>query len=671
MANMMLSLSETCRHRSALLFCASVLLLLGSCSYVQKITDGPTAYELKRYSEAVPLLTKEYNKTSSRVEQGQLAFMLGDSYEALHQPADALEWYRKAYDYQYGPLALERYAATLMQAERYPEALQAYKELGLEIGSRYQYRRQMQAAQLAIDFDEAEARYRLAATNFELPGPAYGPHVFGDQLLVASNRPSVEEEETYAWTGQGFSDLFMLELSGTTTAQRLEDRINGPFNEGAAAVSSDGQLLAFTRCAPMAEATGYCRIYLSTREGNEWSEPQPLEFQEDEVNYVQPHWSADGMLLYFSSDHPDAVGGYDLFTVERMPQQEWSRPLRLPRSINTQGNEHWPSLRGDTLFFASDGHAGFGGLDLFRTYRVGSDVWSNAFNLKPPVNSGGDDFGITFLAESKPEQTAGYLTSNRGAQGDRIYSIAELPPPPAPVVVDTQVVDSLPVAQAGELVLRITVVEDLFADPTNPSSRNLGKRPLAAASLSLDGTDSSAQLINVEPGQFTMSLKPNRNYRFLAKAEGYLSQDATFSTQGMKVPAQGVSSFELEIDLDKIFANREIVLDDIYYDFDKAEIRSDAKPTLRALARNLQLNPEIRIQMGSHTDCRGPESYNRELSQRRADAAVRFLIDQGVSPDRLRAVGYGEDRPRAECVCSRCSEDEHQLNRRTTFAILE
>jgi len=138
-----------------------------------------------------------------------------------------------------------------------------------------------------------------------------------------------------------------------------------------------------------------------------------------------------------------------------------------------------------------------------------------------------------------------------------------------------------------------------------------------------------------------------------------------------KVDGQADQNFELEIRLDKIYAGREIVLDDIYYDFDKADIRSDAEPTLRKLARDLQLNPALRIRLGSHTDCRGGDAYNRALSQRRAESAVQFLIAQGIAPTRLEAVGFGEDVPRTDCACSRCTEDDHQLNRRTTFAILE
>ncbi len=646
-----------------------------SCSYTQKITDGTTAYELKRYHEAVPLLTKEYNRTKSRVDQGKLAYMLGESYAAQHQPADALDWYRRAYDYQFGPQALEAYAEMLMQTEQYTAALAAYKELGIEIGSRYQYRRQMQAAQLALEFDESRARYAVEAQNYGNGASAYGPSFAGDDALFISTDKRVSEADAktaYAWTGRSYSDLYLQPTNGAA-AEPLDERINGEFNEGAAALSPDGEQLAFTRCAPLGTETGYCQLYIAEREGDIWSEPQPLTFQEDEINYMHPAWSADGSVLYYSSNHPDGVGGYDLYMVEKMPPHDWSAPVRLPRTINTIGNEQWPSVKGDSLFFSSDGHAGFGGLDIYRVYPVGSDVWSTPTNLMPPLNSGGDDFSITWSpAALRGGKPTGYFSSSRGAGLDQIFKFELLPPPPPPAVDTTARRDSLEAKRMPRWLLTINVVEPIRTDPSNPSSQKLGLKPLESAALTASTDSVTSELTVVEPGVWQLELKAGRDYRFLANAPNYLAKDGSFSTRDMRAIAGAPNQdFEIEIELSRIFAGREIVLDDIYYDFDKADIRSDAEPTLRELARDLQLNPEVRIRLGSHTDCRGQESYNRALSQRRAESAVQFLIAQGIEASRLEAVGYGEDVARTDCACSRCTEEEHQLNRRTTFAILE
>lgn len=650
-----------------------MLVLAQACNYTQRITDGNTAWELKRYAEALPLLTKEYNKTKSRVDQGQLAYKIGSSYDNLHQPADALEWYKRAYDYQYGPEALESYAEMLMQTEEYDEALKAYKELGFEIGSRYQFRRQMKAAEFASQYDASQARFKVEEAAFNTGAATYAPHYASeDALFVSSDQgPTLEKGTQYAWTGRAYSDLYLQPLP-SGTPKKLDSKINGPYNEGAAALSPDGRHLAFTRCAPFGYETGYCQLFISDREGDSWTEPQALTFQEPEINYVQPAWSADGSLLYFSSDHPDGIGGYDIYTSERMPAQEWSSPKRLPRTINTPKNEHFPSLNRDTLYFSSDGHGGVGGLDILRTYPLGSDGYAAPFNLLPPVNSGADDFGISFSPKLNSKgRKQGYFSSSRTDGLDRIYKVEQLPPPPPPApVIDP--IDSTVVVKKPTWILDIVVVEPILSIPNNPSSRVVGMKPLESATIQVEPSSATEKLSIIEPGEWNLSLDENTQYRFLAKAPGYLSQDESFSTLGMKkVEGQGDQRFELEIQLSKIYAGREVVLDDIYYDFDKADIRSDAEPTLRKLARDLQLNPELRIRLGSHTDCRGPEGYNRSLSQRRAESAVQFLIAQGIDASRLEAVGFGEDVARNDCACSRCTEDDHQINRRTTFAILE
>ena len=657
---------------------AAVLALVTSCNYTQKITDGATAVELRRYHEAVPLLEREFAGERSRVARGQIAFLLGESYRQQHLPEQATQWYKQAYDLNYGPEALERYAATLMQTEDYRGALAAYEELGREIGSRYQYRRQMQAARLGIEFDAArQATYSVRPLELGTGGSTYGARYVDEATLLLSADERLSDRQratdrrgqlTYAWTGRTYSDLYLQPLGGGE-AEALGGRVNGPFNEGAGALSPDGRELLFTRCAPMSEEAGYCRIMWSEREGDAWSEPQVLAFQEGEVNFVQPAWSSDGTLIYFSSDAPEGIGGYDLYVAERVPPHDWSTPVRLPRTINTSGNEHWPTLRGDTLFFSSDGHGGFGGLDVLRTYPMGSESWSPPFNLLPPLNSGGDDFAISFAPAEATGSPTGVVTSSRGDGLDRIYAFSPAPPrPPEPEPADTaEVVAELPAWR-----LTVTVVETILSDPSDPGSRVLGKKPLESARVRVVPDSVSAKLTNLEPGVFTLPLAEDLAYRFVASAEGYISRDGAFSTRGMrKVPGAAGQDFELEIELSRVYTGREIALDNIYYDLDKADIRADAQPTLRALARDLLLNPSLRIRLGSHTDCRGGDAYNRDLSQRRAESAVEYLVAQGVAAERLEAQGFGEDVPLTTCACSRCTEAEHQANRRTTFTILE
>ena len=223
-----------------------------------------------------------------------------------------------------------------------------------------------------------------------------------------------------------------------------------------------------------------------------------------------------------------------------------------------------------------------------------------------------------------------------------------------------------------KLLLEGYVLEKIYNNPTDPNSKVLGRKPLPGSEVDIQ-FDKQKETVTVgEDGMFRLELEENTDYSFLASREKYLSNDAAFSTVGIgRDPNNPVQTFEIEIVLDKIFLDKEITLENIYYDFDKWDIREDAQPTLDDLARNLKLNPDIRIQMGSHTDCRGNNRYNEDLSQKRAQSAVDYLISKGIDPARLVARGYGESQPEVDCICARCTEEEHQTNRRTTFKIIE
>lgn len=299
--------------------------------------------------------------------------------------------------------------------------------------------------------------------------------------------------------------------------------------------------------------------------------------------------------------------------------------------------------------------------------------WGPPYNLKAPINSGGDDFGFIIDYESpEPEGVLqqGYFTSTRedGRGSDDIYRWRKVPPPPAPPVAQKEE----PKPEDYKLLLEGYVLEKIYEDPTNPNSKVLGRKLLPGAQVEIQYGRQKETVTVGENGQFSLQLQEDTDYDFLASKEQYLNNAESFSTKGIgRDPDNPVQTFEIEIVLDRIFFDREIRLENIYYDFDKWDIRDDAKPTLDELARNLKLNPAIRIQLGSHTDCRGATRYNEELSQKRAQSAVDYLISKGIDPGRLVARGYGESQPEVDCLCNRCTEDEHQQNRRTTFKIIE
>jgi len=658
----------TMKHFAAIFLLAA--LTIGACTYTQKVKDGNFAFERKQYAVATDLLQKEYKKSKSRVEKGKIAFLIGESYRMLEKPASASTWYKSAYDNGFGVDALREYAYTLKAMQQYDDAMNAFKELGIEIGSPYEYRREIAACQVAQGWlGEKSRAYTVMPVDFNSPNADYSPAMFREgKLVFSSDRSAATGDGTYNWTGNKFSDLFVADVQ-TGRVHPLDPQINTAHNEGTATFNQDFTEMLFTRCFGDKKEDNYCRIMVSKWEGGQWSAPTMLGFEEEGVNYGHPALSADGSTLYFSSNSKDGWGGYDIWTSERTANG-WGEPKPLGRSVNTIGNEKFPALDGDTLYFSSDFHTGMGGLDIFKTWKMPNGAWVPVQNLKPPVNSGFDDFGLVVDRQAKLPAgvlQTGFFTSNRpeGTGGDDIYRFEKRIPPPEPPKPEPSLAEY-------KLILEGFVLEKIYAVADNPDSKVLGRRPLNGAAVKVQFGKDVKNFTVSEDGFFTMELAENMDYQFLASKDGYLTGENFFSTRGIgKDPNNPVQTYEVELVLDKIFINREIVLEDIYYDFDKWDIRADARPTLDKLARDLELNPKIRIQLSSHTDCRGNDRYNEDLSQKRAQSAVDYLVSKGIPQERLLAKGYGESLPKANCICTRCTEEEHQLNRRTSFTILE
>jgi outer membrane protein OmpA-like peptidoglycan-associated protein/tetratricopeptide (TPR) repeat protein len=662
-----------------------LILVLSSCSYTIKIRDGRTAFERKQFATAIPMLRREFEKADLRRDRGQLAFLIGESYRHAGQDDKALEWYGKAYENNFGSEAMKAKAYALKRTEQYPEARETFRTLGIEIGSRYEYRKEITACDIAENWvkDIPNTGWSLQPVAFNSAQNDFAPARYPDgRIVFTTDRNTPGNREKYSWTGNRYMNLMVAEADNASPQFLFATAPGSLTNIGVCNMNNNGTELFFSRSISYTKSDdAFNKLFLCSRTSpdEEWSAPEQLPFQKDRVNYMHPALSADGNTLFFSANDPDGWGGYDLCAMQRNPRKEsgWEEPVILGRNVNSSGNEVFPTTDADTLYFSSDGLPGMGGLDIFKTYRTDRG-WTPPFNLKAPVNSGYDDFSFLVLANA-PKNTfkrpgelirSGLLTSNRKAEGakggDDIYRFEQRIPLPRPAPPDTPPVKTV----TPKLILDVYVLENILTDPDDPNSLILGRKPLPGATVKADFSGKKLSFNTDNEGMYRLEMPENTDYTFLASFPGYLSNNARFSSKGIaRDPNNPVQYFEVEIVLDQIYRQKEIVLENIYYDYDKWDIRKDAEPSLDRLAGMLRQNADIKIQLGSHTDCRGNDAYNIALSQKRAQSAVNYLISKGIDPSRLTAVGYGETSPAASCACARCTEAEHQLNRRTTFKI--
>ncbi|MEM9931641.1 MAG: flagellar motor protein MotB, partial [Bacteroidota bacterium] len=407
----------------------------------------------------------------------------------------------------------------------------AFRDLGLEIGSPYEYRKEIRACEVAAEWAEEKIKeYEITPLVINSAASDYAPSLYGDQGLVfTSDRSASTGEDEYNWTGESFSDLFILDLA-TDQVNSFPGDFNTEANEGTLALSADGKLLLFTRCTAPKGMDAFCKIMYSEQlTGGGWTVPIVLPFQKSGVNYMHPALSADGKTLFFSADDEEGWGGFDIYQVTR-DENQWGEPQLLSRSVNSTADDQFPSLDADTLYFSSAGHTGLGGLDVFRSYQLPSGNWAPAFNLKTPVNSGSDDFG--FIVDRRPGTqidgalATGYFSSRRGEVGsDDLYQYQKVVRPP--------VQEEGPVEEiVYRNVLDIYVVEKIYADPGNPNSEVLGKRPLPGSQLTIQ-LGREEQTVEVgEEGKISLELQRNTLYDFFAQKEGYLNNDSKFSSIG-------------------------------------------------------------------------------------------------------------------------------------------
>ncbi len=585
---------------------------------------------------------------------------LGDSYYFTAELQEASKWYElliQKYEESVSPEYLFRYAQSLKSVEKYDEADQIMAKFYAanpsdSRGTNFEDERNY------LDFIELQSgRFDLKPFEMNSENSDFAPTFYGEQLVIASSRPEGNASvKKHKWNDQPFSDLYVTNQGNEKSdVTNLSKKINTKYHESTATFSKDGNTVYFTRnnytnnkFKKSTDGANLLKLYRSEKVNGKWSKAVELPFNSDEYSTAHPALSPDEKTLYFASDMPGGKGLSDLYKVT-ITEDGFGTPLLLGGDINTEGRETFPFIaeNGD-LYFSSDGHPGLGGLDVFVAEQSEDGFYSESYNIGRPVNSPSDDF--TFVIN--PETGIGYFASNRagGVGSDDIYTfkqnkelIKSCIQSLAGIVKDKNTNQILP----GATVVLVDVQGNVIAETISGTDGSFEINPIYCdKTYALRGT-----MINYTPDEVSFATSST------------FSEEVTKTLYlAPKVPVI------VGNDLNKI-----LNLNPIYFDLDKSFIRPDAEIELQKVIAAMNQYPDLKIDVRSHTDSRANDDYNIRLSQRRNASTIKYIVEKGgISADRLTGKGYGETQLVNECSNDvPCSEEKHQLNRRSEFIIVD
>ncbi len=649
------------RKACIIIYCVVCAVLITSCGADQAMKKGDKFFAVGEYFDAAAQYRKAYSHTPNkeREKKGQRAMKMAECYRRIHFTSKAISAYQNAIRYKQDDSLTHFYLGQLqMRNGNYREAEKQFQmaadSLPFEDPHRQLALTGLKSAKQAAQWKKDGSAYTIKRIDlFNSRRAEYSPMLGGDednQLYFTSTRNQAQGDEYSGITGSKNADIFLSQKDDKgkwSKPQTIDSELNSELDEGACCFSPDGRSMYLTICKTDPNYPRYATIAMSSRSDAAWSKPKELTISKDTLSsFAHPAISPDGEWLYFVSDMPGGLGGLDIWRC-RLIGNETGAPENLGEPVNTPGDEMFPTFRpnGD-FYFSSDGHPGLGGLDIY--------ILKERKLEHPgfPLNSQGDDFGMTF--EGKRNQ--GYFCSNRGdTRGyDHIYSFFN------PEIVQT--------------VKGWVYEQDGYE--------------LTAAQIYMVGNDGTNQKLSVRgDGSFTQEIKPNVDYVFLATCKGFLNHLEQLRVE----PVTKSEEYVLQFPLANISAP--VLIENIFYDFDKATLRPESATALDELVRLLNENPNITIELSAHTDYKGSDAYNEGLSQRRAESVVNYLIEHGIASDRLTPKGYGEGKPKtikrkvaerypflkegdvlSEAYITTLSEEQqeqcNQLNRRTEFIVL-
>ncbi|WP_455260083.1 PorE family type IX secretion system protein [Prevotella jejuni] len=650
------------KQRQGLLLVGCATLMLMSCGVDRNIKKGDKHLSLGEYYDAATQFKTAYQRTSpkDRRQRGELSLKMADCYSRIASSQRAIAAYRNAIRYkQDNGETHKSLADNLMKEGSYTEAAKEYQIALDSMPNNQVIAQSLQAASLAAGMKERGSKYIVKRMDvFNSRRQDYSPMLFGDkydQLYFTSTRNEAKGDDLSGITGAKAGDIFLSEKDdkGKWSAPRaIESALNTEADEGTPAFSVDGREMYITQCLTDPSNPRYAQIAVSNRSDAAWGKATKLEISRDTLSsFAHPAVSPDGNWLYFTSDMPGGKGGLDIWRV-RLTGGTTGGVENLGEPINTPEDEEFPTFRpnGD-LYFSSNGHGGLGGLDIFIA-KVGNDHHYHLEHPGYPLNSQGDDFGMTF----EGIHNRGFFSSNRndGRGWDHIYSF-ELPE-----IIQT---------------VKGWVYE-------------MDGYELPAAQVFMVGDDGTNKKLAVKgDGSFEQEVHPGVNYIFLATCNGHLNHKEEIKVGNIEASEVHTLQFPLA------GINVPVLIDNIFYDFDKATLRPESETALNTLVNLLKENPNVTIELSAHTDYLGSDAYNKRLSQRRADAVVAYLTAHGIARDRLTPVGYGKERPKkirkkltekytwlkendvlTEAFIKKLDKEKqeiaNQLNRRTEFTVL-
>lgn len=640
-----------------------LLLVLFSCSNESILNKkAEQSYAIGEYYTAANFFKKSYAKVSpkDKAKRAQRAFMMGECYKKIGLTQKAVAAYQNAVRYKCADsTAMLSLGRQQLKVGMYKQAAQNFRDyLEIDPGNELAING-LKSCELAPQWKAKPNLYIIKKEPvFNSRRADFSPMLAGDdfsQIVFSTTRSDTEGDDISGVTGAKFGDLFMAKKNEQGKWQQpeaIEGEVNTEYDEGASCLSPDGKIMYFTRCSSDPDYPRYAEIWQSQRSDASWGKPTKCDISRDTLSsYAHPAVSPDGQWLYFVSDMPGGEGGLDIWRT-RITSAGFGGVENVGRPINTPGDEMFPCFKpSGELYFSSDGHPGMGGLDIIKATPDSIVGWILE-NQQFPLNSSADDYGMTF----EGVHNRGYYCSSRGdGKGwEHIYSF-ELP-------------------EILQTVTGWVYEKDGYELPE--------------ALVYLVGNDGTNEKLSVKgDGSFTYVLKPGVDYVLLGTCKGYINVKQEISVE----QAEESEDYTLQFPLPPI--NVPVLIDNIFYEFDKADLTPESTEALDKLVVMMEENANITIELGAHCDYRGNDAYNLRLSQRRAESVINYMIEHGVKADRLTAVGYGETRPKiitkklaeqynfvaendtlTEAFILKKSKEEQEvlnsLNRRTEFKVL-